>query len=206
MTTTTTPGRLAPADLARTASVGLRTRRLRAGLSALGIAIGVASIVAVLGLSASSQAGLLAEIDRLGTNMLTVSPGVDIEGNEVKLPMTSPEMVARIGPVQRVQTTGKTDAKVYRSPLVPEINSNGLTVQATSLDLPETVRTRVAEGVFLNEPPRRSRPRCSATTPPGGSASTGSAPGSGSGSASSGSTSPGSSPRPTSPRRSTRPS
>ncbi|RSN71767.1 MULTISPECIES: ABC transporter permease [Actinomadura] len=151
MTTTTTPGRLAPADLARTASVGLRTRRLRAALSALGIAIGVASIVAVLGLSASSQAGLLAEIDRLGTNMLTVSPGVDIEGNEVKLPKSAPAMVGRIGPVQRVQTTGKTDAKVYRSPLVPAINSNGLTVQAASLDLPETVRTRVAEGVFLNE-------------------------------------------------------
>ena len=65
--------RLRPPDMARVASAGLRTRRLRAALSALGIAIGVAAIVAVLGLSASSQAGLLAEIDRLGTNMLTVS-------------------------------------------------------------------------------------------------------------------------------------
>ncbi|MBE1530479.1 ABC transporter permease [Actinomadura algeriensis] len=148
--TTARPGRMAPADLARTAAVGLRTRRLRAALSALGIAIGVASIVAVLGLSASSQAGLLAEIDRLGTNMLTVAPGVDIEGEEVELPATAPAMVARIGAVERVQTTGETGAKVYRSPLVPEINSNGLTVRAASLGLPETVRTRVAEGVFLN--------------------------------------------------------
>jgi len=69
------PKKLHPSDLARVASVGLRTRRMRAGLSALGIAIGVAAIVAVLGLSSSSQAGLLSEIDRLGTNLLTVTNG-----------------------------------------------------------------------------------------------------------------------------------
>ncbi len=69
------PHRLGLADLARIASVGIRTRRIRASLSALGIAIGVAAIVAVLGLSASSQAGLLAEIDKLGTNLLTVQNG-----------------------------------------------------------------------------------------------------------------------------------
>ena len=59
-------------DWLRVTSVGLRARPLRAALSALGIAIGTAAIAAVLGLSSSSQAGLLAEIDRLGTNMLTV--------------------------------------------------------------------------------------------------------------------------------------
>jgi putative ABC transport system permease protein len=69
--TTLIPARLRPGDLARVASVGLRTRRLRAALSALGVAIGVAAIVAVLGLSSSSQAGLLAEIVALGTNLLT---------------------------------------------------------------------------------------------------------------------------------------
>ena len=66
------PARLRAPDLARLAAVGLRTRKLRAGLSALGIAIGVAAIVAVLGLSSSSSAGLLAEIQALGTNLLTV--------------------------------------------------------------------------------------------------------------------------------------
>ena len=43
-------------DLAALASIGLRTRKLRATLSALGIAIGVAAIVAVLGLAASAKA------------------------------------------------------------------------------------------------------------------------------------------------------
>ena len=73
------PARLRPADLGRLAVVGLRTRKLRAALSALGIAIGVAAIVAVLGLSASSQAGLLAEIARLGTNLLTVQNGQSLQ-------------------------------------------------------------------------------------------------------------------------------
>ena len=74
------PARLRPSDLARLAGAGLRTRKLRAGLSALGIAIGVAAIVAVLGLSASSQAGLLAEIKALGTNLLTVTNGQNLTG------------------------------------------------------------------------------------------------------------------------------
>jgi putative ABC transport system permease protein len=93
------PARLGPGDLARVASIGLRTRRLRAALSALGIAIGVAAVVAVLGLSSSSQAGLLAEIDRLGTNLLTVTNGQTFAGQTAQLPLTAPTMIARINPV-----------------------------------------------------------------------------------------------------------
>jgi putative ABC transport system permease protein len=144
------PRRLALSDLARTASVGLRTRRMRAALSALGIAIGVASIVAVLGLSASSQAGLLAQIDQLGTNMLTVSAGTDLEGRTVELPVTAPAMISRIGPVQQVQSTGATKAKVYRNQLIPAVNTNSLGVKAASLQLPQIVRTSVVKGRFLN--------------------------------------------------------
>jgi putative ABC transport system permease protein len=147
---TLTPARLTPADLARVASVGLRTRRLRAGLSALGIAIGVAAIVAVLGLSSSSQAGLLAEIDRLGTNLLTVTNGEGFTGETAQLPLAAPGMIARIGPVNQVAETGSTKASVYRSPLIPSINTNALTVQAASLDLPATVGTSVAGGRWLN--------------------------------------------------------
>ena len=84
------PARFPLADLLRLSSVGLRTRKLRAALSALGIAIGVAAIVAVLGLSASSQAGLLAEIDQLGTNLLTVSNGQTLFGQTAELPDAGP--------------------------------------------------------------------------------------------------------------------
>ncbi len=144
------PPRLRISDLARVASVGLRTRRVRAALSALGIAIGVAAIVAVLGLSASSQAGLLGEIDKLGTNLLTVTNGQTLFGQTAELPLAAPGMIARIGPVTQVQETGSTSANVYRSPLIPSVNTNAISVQAASLGLPATVGTTVAAGSYLN--------------------------------------------------------
>jgi putative ABC transport system permease protein len=149
-TTAPAPGRLHPADLARTAGVGLRTRRMRAVLSALGIAIGVAAMVAVMGLSASSQAGLLAEIDKLGTNLLKVTPGQMMGGGDAKLPLDAPAMIARVGPVETAQSTGNTKANAYRSPYIPSINTNSITVNAASLDLPAAVRMTVAQGRYLN--------------------------------------------------------
>ncbi|MDX6503458.1 MAG: putative transport system permease protein [Gaiellaceae bacterium] len=148
-TTTLVAHKLRPSDLARVASVGVRTRRLRATLSALGIAIGVAAIVAVLGLSASSQAGLLAEIDRLGTNLLTVTNGQSFFGDTASLPLAAPAMIARVGPVQEVSETGSTSASVFRTPLIPSVNTNALSVQAASLELLPTVGASVARGRYL---------------------------------------------------------
>jgi putative ABC transport system permease protein len=144
------PRKLRPADLARVASVGLRTRRMRAGLSALGIAIGVAAIVAVLGLSSSSQAGLLAEIDRLGTNLLTVTNGQGFTGKTAQLPLVAPAMIARIDPVESVAETGRVKGDVYRTPLIPSVDTNALSVQAASLGLPHTLGVRVVQGRYLN--------------------------------------------------------
>jgi putative ABC transport system permease protein len=150
-TTQLIPARLRSGDMARVASVGLRTQRLRAALSALGIAIGVAAIVAVLGLSSSSQAGLLAEIDRLGTNLLTVTNGQTFTGQTATLPLTAPAMIARITPVTRVADTGAiSSADVYRSPLIPSVDTNALTVQAASLNLLPALGTSVAQGSYLN--------------------------------------------------------
>jgi len=145
------PKRLRPSDLGRIASVGLRTRKLRAGLSALGIAIGVAAIVAVLGLSASSSAGLLAEINELGTNLLTVTPGQSLTGQTVQLPDAAPGMISRIGPVTQVEDTGSvTSVNAYRSPLIPATDTNGLGVQAASPGLLSALRASVAQGRYLN--------------------------------------------------------
>jgi putative ABC transport system permease protein len=144
-------GRLRLTDLGRVASVGLRTRKLRAALSALGIAIGVAAIVAVLGLSSSSQAGLLAEIDRLGTNLLTVSNGTTLTGDTAELPTAAPGMIGRIGPVTSVEPVGVM-AKIhaYRNPYIPAVNSNAISVQAAGLGLPGAVGTHVIQGRSLN--------------------------------------------------------
>ncbi|MBO0881885.1 MAG: ABC transporter permease [Mycobacterium sp.] len=150
MTAFDSRARLRLADLARVASVGLRTRKMRATLSALGIAIGVAAIVAVLGLSSSSQAGLLGEIDKLGTNLLTVTNGQNLFGATSELPKAAPGMIGRIGPVTRVEATGATKANAYRSRYIPAINTNALTVSATTLGLPRAVGTTLAHGRFLN--------------------------------------------------------
>jgi putative ABC transport system permease protein len=143
-------GRIAPLDFLRLSTVGLRTRKLRATLSALGIAIGVAAIVAVLGLSSSSKAGLVNEINKLGTNLLVVSNGQSIFGQPVELSTAAPGMIGRIGPVTQVQDIGLTTANVFRSPLIPSIETNALSVDATSLGLAKTLGTRLAHGVFLN--------------------------------------------------------
>ena len=145
------PARLRPADLAALASIGLRTRKLRATLSALGIAIGVAAIVAVLGLAASSKAALLAEIQALGTNLLTVTNGQTLAGTPAELPDTAPGMIARLPGVTGVQATGSVgNVNVYKSPLTPAIETNGLSVDAATLGLPAVAGTSLAQGRFLN--------------------------------------------------------
>jgi putative ABC transport system permease protein len=156
MTTTSgtaapTPARLRPADLATLASIGLRTRKLRASLSALGIAIGVAAIVAVLGLAASSQARLLAEISQLGTNLLTVTNGVSLAGQPAELPDAAPGMIDRLPGVTGVQYTGTVSSAIAsRDPLIPSIDIPPMTVAASSLGLPAVVGTSIAQGSYLN--------------------------------------------------------
>ena len=145
------PARLHPADLAGLASVGLRTRKLRAGLSALGIAIGVAAIVAVLGLARSSQAALINEINALGTNLLTVANGQNLTGGSAELPPAAPRMIGQLPGVTAVQDTGQVNGvSAYRSPYVPAINTNALSVDASTLGLLGVAGTTVAQGSYLD--------------------------------------------------------
>jgi putative ABC transport system permease protein len=142
---------MSPSDWLRVASVGLRARPLRAALSALGIAIGTAAIVAVLGLSSSSQAGLIAEINRLGTNLLTVEAGQSLTGAPAQLP---PEAPARITLLDDVELVGHTallkDRYVYRSSMIPPGQTGGLQVRAASLNLLSVLGTGLARGDWLN--------------------------------------------------------
>lgn len=152
MTAAPAPPPMRLADLARLSAIGIRARLLRAVLSALGIAIGVAAIVAVLGLSASSAAGLNDEIAALGTNLLTVANGQTMGGETAELPVTAPGMISRIQPVTAVDHIGTVvGVDTFRTPLIPAINTNALSVQATSLTLPATVGASVARGRFLDQ-------------------------------------------------------
>jgi putative ABC transport system permease protein len=141
---------LRPRDLVGVAGTGLRARRLRAALSALGIAIGIAAMVAVLGISESSRADLLAQLDTLGTNLLRVTPGETFLGDDAKLPRESRGMLARVGPVERVAATGGTGASVRRSDLIPEAETGGISVLAADPELLATLGGELASGRFLN--------------------------------------------------------
>ena len=59
----------------------------------------------VLGLSASSQAGLIAEINRLGTNLLTVEAGQSLTGGPAQLPREAPARITLLDDVERVAHT-----------------------------------------------------------------------------------------------------
>lgn len=143
--------RLAPADVLRVSAVGLRSRKLRAALSALGILIGIASLVAVLGLSESSKSDLLAKLDRLGTNLLTVEAGQGIGLGAGRLPDTAVAMIGRIGPVEETAMTSLVDANVYRTDLVPSGRTGGITVHAVDPELLETLSGSVAQGRWFDE-------------------------------------------------------
>ncbi|WP_184791060.1 ABC transporter permease [Phytomonospora endophytica] len=140
-----------PPDVLRAGGAGLRTRPLRVFLSALGIAIGIAAMIAVVGISSSSRAELDRRLEALGTNLLTVEPGDTIFGGEATLPDASVEMIGRIAPVTDVSAVGKVpETSVYRTDRIPEGRTNGLGVKAAALDLLTTVGATVGEGVWLN--------------------------------------------------------
>ncbi|MEV6125094.1 ABC transporter permease [Streptomyces sp. NPDC052077] len=144
------PSRLSPGDVLRVGAVGLRARRARVVLSALGIAIGIATMVAVVGLSESSRADLMARLDRLGTNLLTAEAGKSPTGEEIKLPKNAVAMVERIGPVQRATASADIDARIRRSDVVPEERTAGVTAQAVRRDLLTALGGEVSRGVWLD--------------------------------------------------------
>jgi putative ABC transport system permease protein len=143
--------RLLPADVLRVGGVGLRTRPLRAGLSALGIAIGIAAMVAVLGLSDSSKSDLIAKLDRLGTNLLRVAPGQTIFGEQAELPEQARSMIGRVGPVQSVSAVEQVEATVRRTDYISEDETGGIAVMAADVNLLNALGVTVRRGDYLNK-------------------------------------------------------
>lgn len=146
-----TPARMWPRDVLKVGAVGLRTRPLRAFLSSLGIAIGIAAMVSVVGISSSSQAELDRQLDALGTNLLTVTPGQTFGGDDATLPDEAESMVARIGPIESVSAVGEvTGANVYRTDKIPEAETSGITVFAARTSLKSAIGVGLRSGTWLN--------------------------------------------------------
>jgi putative ABC transport system permease protein len=142
--------RLRAADLVAVGSIGLRTRRLRTALSALGIAIGIAAMVAVLGVSASQEQGLLNQIDQLGTNLLTVTPGHDVFGANAELPKSSAAMTTRLDGVDSASPVAALGAGIYLNNHILSSETAGLSVVAAGTDLLSALHGSVVQGAFLS--------------------------------------------------------
>jgi len=150
--TVTQSSRLRTSDVARLGASGLVARPMRAVLSALGIAIGIAAMIAVVGISTSSQAELNAQLDSLGTNLLQASQGQDVFGEDVDLPLTTLGSAERVDGVEAAATTGLVaDTGVYRSSRIPAGNTNGLAVMTASSGLLEVVGGSVARGTWFTD-------------------------------------------------------
>ena len=138
-------------DILKVSVSGLRTRKLRSALSALGITIGIAAVVGVLGLSASGNADLIRELDSLGTNLLTVEAGQGFGTDEASLPDGAAPMVSRITPVYEVATVTRISGQVFRNDLIQDGRTKGITIIASDLNLLESQRGSMKNGSFLNE-------------------------------------------------------
>ncbi|MBO1332322.1 ABC transporter permease [Streptomyces sp. VRA16 Mangrove soil] len=146
------PARLGLADIVRLGGTGLRTRPLRVFLSALGIAIGVAAMVAVVGISSSSRAEVDRRLDSLGTNLLRVAPGQTPDGKKTRLPKEALAMIGRIGPVDLVAEVGTVQgAAVYRNEHIPVGRTSSVEVAAAGRELLPAVGGTVRSGRWLEE-------------------------------------------------------
>jgi putative ABC transport system permease protein len=143
--------RMQLADGVRVGSIGLRSRRMRTMLTALGIAIGIAAMVAVVGISASSRADLIADIDALGTDMLRVAPGQTMFGDSSTLPASARDTAGRIGPVTQASGMTYVAGAVRRSPFIDDSVTGGIAVVAADTDLLAAASASVQEGRFLND-------------------------------------------------------
>lgn len=144
--------RLRAGDVARVGVSGIRARKLRATLSALGIAIGIASLVGVLGLSESSKSDLLDQLAALGTNLLVVQAGSGFGFGNSSLPESAAGMVDRVGTVEQVASTLPVDGGVYRTDFVSEGRTGGMTIIATDVTLVDALNGSMADGSFLGGP------------------------------------------------------
>jgi putative ABC transport system permease protein len=142
--------RISGIDLFRSGAHGLHARRARAILTSLGIAIGIAAMIAVIGISSSSKAALLRQIDDLGTNLLAVQAGQSIFGEQATLPESAPSMIRRIAPVEQAAAVTAVDTSVRRTDLVPATETGGIRVLAAEAELLDTLQGSMRQGRFLD--------------------------------------------------------
>ena len=146
----TATSRLRLVDVLRVGASGPRARKARTALSALGVSIGIAALVGVLGLSESSKSALLDEISALGTNLLTVEAGSGFGGGDSALPDTSVVSLERIDTVEAAAAVHDVDVDVLKNEFVDPGETGGLTVVGAEEALLDTLNGEIAHGQWLD--------------------------------------------------------
>jgi len=143
--------RLRIVDVVLQALRGLTSRKLRTALTALGISIGIASLISIQGITEANQADARAEIDALGSDFLLITAGTGITEEAELLPYAADMLDTHIDSLEHVAALYPVDARARRNELIPEVQTGGVTVSAISasgLDLLEPVNGSVAFGRF----------------------------------------------------------
>ncbi len=140
-------------EMFRLALSRLGTSRLRTALTMLGVIIGVASVVALVGVGQGATGGITARLQGLGTNLLTISPGAartgftrGAAGSSNTLTQEDATALAALSGIAAVE---------------PEVSSSGFvvagsqntttTVLGTTPAYPEVRAFTIADGTFFNQ-------------------------------------------------------
>ncbi|MEE3186120.1 MAG: ABC transporter permease, partial [Actinomycetota bacterium] len=150
MTRNTGFSRINIADAIGVGILGPRTRKTRTLLTALGIAIGIAAMISVLGITSSSDAQLKSELAALGPNLLEITPGESFTSAEVSFPADASKVVKRIGTVESSSAVFQVNTSVRRNEFIPTQQTGGITALAVDLDTLAMIDGVVADGQFLD--------------------------------------------------------
>jgi putative ABC transport system permease protein len=132
-------------ELLRLALSRLRRGRLRAALTMLGIVIGVASVVALVGVGRGTTANITSSLNALGTNLLTISPS-GRNGASTTLTTADADAIAGVGGVAAVAPELQTSAVVGTS----ATNTTTTSIIGTSADYAYVRAYSVWQGAFLS--------------------------------------------------------
>lgn len=144
-----TRSRLRLRDRIGTGLSGLGSRPGRTLLTALGIALGIASMVTVVGISSSSKADLLAELDELGTNLLQVRPGQSLFGDDAVLPTDAQVMLRAVPTVLDAAGVTTISGDVARNE--HDDDPYGLSIVATDGRLTDILQLELASGNAIDD-------------------------------------------------------
>jgi putative ABC transport system permease protein len=103
---------MSPVELLRLALSRLRTSRVRAALTMLGVIIGVASVVALVGVGQGTTSSITTRLAGLGTNLLTISPTGQASDGSTTLTLEDASAIAALPTVAGVAPEVSTSQDV----------------------------------------------------------------------------------------------